>query len=352
MNRQLQNLIIKNTNDIKNISSGVEIKPTSYLYVGKNGNDITGDGSANAPFLSIGKAITMATSGTTVFIFPGTYTENLTLKANVNLTSPAKYSVYVRGNIISNMSGTVYVEKIVFQSSSGFVLDFQGTTSQNFQALMCNFESLTGNNSNAINYSNTNSASKISIADGVITVYTSTGGATAITSTSTSYGSILLDKTTVQLLDNINNICINLGGNVSYTQSQDQIKGQVVCSNAVSAIFAIVTMMTTSVPVLVTNTSVLTNFSEVVISTSATPSVTGAGSHTFVAVMYAGTGAGGASTLNGGLGSISLPMGSLKLRIASLLPAGQISAGTNTGGFEFDGTHLYFTIGTIRNTII
>jgi hypothetical protein len=45
-------------------------------------------------------------------------------------------------------------------------------------------------------------------------------------------------------------------------------------------------------------------------------------------------------------------MSSSKLKTASLTSAGQVSAGQNSGSFEFDGTHLYFTIGTTRNTIV
>jgi len=41
---------------------------TNYLYVGKNGSDSTGNGSVEKPYLTISKAITIANSGTTIFI--------------------------------------------------------------------------------------------------------------------------------------------------------------------------------------------------------------------------------------------------------------------------------------------
>jgi hypothetical protein len=322
------------------------VKPSGYLYVAKSGDDTSGDGSASKPFLTIGKAITTATSGTTIFIYPGTYTESLTLKAGVNLTSSARYSVYVRGNVIANFTGAVFAEKIVFQSSSGIVMNFIGTGVQNFQALMCSFDSLSGNNSNAIDYSNTNSSSRFFLYDSIASVATSTGGAKVFSSTSGSFGSVVFDKTTCQITDNANNICLNLLGGINYTHTQDQIKGQVVVGGIANCTIAILTMQTNSVPVLVTNSTGTTTVSEVIVSTTSTPAFSGAGILVYMALIYASTGVGGASTLTGGLGAIPLAMAPIRLR------AGSLTTGKNDGTFEYDGNHLYFTIGTTRNTIV
>jgi hypothetical protein len=56
------------------------------LYVAKNGND-SNDGTLNKPFLTIKSALAAATSGSTVFVAPGAYTENnpVTIPSNVSL---------------------------------------------------------------------------------------------------------------------------------------------------------------------------------------------------------------------------------------------------------------------------
>lgn len=62
------------------------------IYVTKDGNDTTGDGSLLAPFLTVQAAINFATGPTVsnqfnVIIGPGIYAENLTLKQYVHLSS-------------------------------------------------------------------------------------------------------------------------------------------------------------------------------------------------------------------------------------------------------------------------
>lgn len=63
------------------------------VFVAKNGNDTTGDGSVANPYLTVQHAINQAylsaskvspvTTRCVVWVMPGTYTENLTMKANV-----------------------------------------------------------------------------------------------------------------------------------------------------------------------------------------------------------------------------------------------------------------------------
>jgi len=55
--------------DFNNLVEDAKVEPSNYLYIGKNGNDDTGNGSANKPFLTVSKAITEALSGTTLFIY-------------------------------------------------------------------------------------------------------------------------------------------------------------------------------------------------------------------------------------------------------------------------------------------
>jgi hypothetical protein len=324
------------------------VKPTNYLYVSKGGNDTTGDGSANFPYLTIQKAIDTATSGTTIFPFPGTYTENLTLKAGVNITSPVKFGVYIIGNHIANFTGTIIFDNVVLSSSTGNTLSFSGTGAQNLQFLGSSVNSTSGD---AINWTNTNTSSKIYFEDGTCNVSTSGSSARCVYTASTAKGSLIANRVSFKL-DNPNNVCIALGGSVSFTHTSDQIIGQVTVADSASATIAIVAMITTSVAVLntvSTGTVTLINNS---IATTATPAFTGTGILAYTALVYTSTGVGGASTLSGGLGPIALAMSSIKLRASALVPNEQIASGQSNGLIEFDGTHFYGTIGTTRSILL
>ncbi len=69
---------------------------SNILYVAKNGND-SNDGSFNAPFLTIKTALAAATSGTSVHVAPGLYTEDnpVTIPANVSLVGNDLRTVFV-----------------------------------------------------------------------------------------------------------------------------------------------------------------------------------------------------------------------------------------------------------------
>jgi len=323
---------------------------TNYLYVGKHGSDTAGNGSVEKPFLTIQKAISVATAGTTIFVWPGAYTENLALKAGVNLVAPAKFSVTVIGTASTGITGTVYLEKIIFRNSTGYALNFSGTTAQNIQALMCNFESATGNGYDAVNYSNSNASSKLFMTDSVVTTYTSTT-AKALNVVAGSAGSIIMANTTVQLVDNPNHVAIYLGGSVSYTHTMDAIIGQVVTANTSHFTAAMLTVTTLSVPTLVHNSTFTmpSMLSSIVTTTTSTPAITGSGLLTYAAAFYAGTGSGGAATLNNGLGPLPFDMASIKFRTqAGLLPNTALALGYLNGVLEFTSSGLYFSIGTTR----
>lgn len=60
------------------------------LYVAKTGNDTTGDGSIGNPFLTFTKAVSVSSSGTTIYgMDAGLYDENITLPGfRVNIDAP------------------------------------------------------------------------------------------------------------------------------------------------------------------------------------------------------------------------------------------------------------------------
>ena len=87
------------------------------IYVSPNGNDTTGTGSQQKPYLTIGKAITQrATLSTStevsIILSSGTYTENLTLVRNTYLvgvpTGEARQPCNIIGNItLNDTTGTM-----------------------------------------------------------------------------------------------------------------------------------------------------------------------------------------------------------------------------------------------------
>lgn len=316
------------------------VKPTNYLYVGKNGNDTIGDGSAGAPFLTIGAALTAATSGTTLFVWPGNYAENVTFKANVNITAPSKFSTYISGNHVSNFIGTVVVENVVFQSSSGNTVSFAGTGIQNLQLLGSDITSTTGD---AVNWTNNNASSKFQLLDGNLSVFTSGTSARAFYSSTTSAGAFIANRSTIKV-DNYDHVAISANGAISFTHTSDAVNGQIVVTNTATVTSALCTHMTATVPVLNTTSTGLTTFLDCIDISTATPIVTGTGGFAYAASVIGSTGKGSASTLNGGIGSIILDMAPIKFR------SGTVRAVPLDGVMEYDGTNLYFTVGSTRKT--
>jgi len=337
------------------ITSVGELMSTHILYVdGSRVDDYTADGSTIYPYKTIMAAITAASSGTTVYIWPGTYTEDLTLKAGVNLAGQSKFSVYIVGTTTFNTAGTICCERIIFKTSgAGNTLNFAGTGVQNLQCRICNFEHTSGDG-HCVYWTNTNSSSKILQSEGNFTQAISTGGGTAFTSSATAAGSIILQMVTVKISDSADNVCVYLGGAVVWTHTQDAITGQVVTANTARFNITLTALTTGTVPVIVHNStnatpSLLT--SAVLTTASATYAIDGVGAFVFMALVYGSTGVGGNSTLNGGLGAIPLTMAPIRIRDSALLPAGAVATGLLGGTLEYDGTNLYFTAGTTRHTI-
>lgn len=89
-------------------------------------------------FTTIGAALTAAVSGQTIFIRPGTYTENPTLKAGVNLTAfpcdsgsineaTAESLVIISGTCTFSAAGTVSMSGICFQTNGSNAIVISGS---------------------------------------------------------------------------------------------------------------------------------------------------------------------------------------------------------------------------------
>lgn len=118
---------------------------------------IVSSSPANGTHTTIASAITAATSGDTIFIRDGTYTENLTLKAGVNLYGFGQ-SVIIIGNLNYSSAGVVSIQGITLQTNSSFILSVTGSSSSIVRIFNC-FFNITNNT--GIQFTSSNSSSRI-----------------------------------------------------------------------------------------------------------------------------------------------------------------------------------------------
>jgi hypothetical protein len=115
-------------------------------------------------FSTIQAAITAASSGQTIFIRPGTYTENLTLKAGVNLAAYGSDQdinhVIISGTCTLTTAGTVTITGIRLQTNSAPFLAVTGTAASNVILNNCYLNCL---NNTGISYTSSDTGSKITI---------------------------------------------------------------------------------------------------------------------------------------------------------------------------------------------
>lgn len=77
----------------------------NVIFVSKNGNDSNNGSSIGAPKQSIASAISVATAGTTIMVFSGTYSENnpLTIPADVTITAQDNDVIIIPQNVTSDV---------------------------------------------------------------------------------------------------------------------------------------------------------------------------------------------------------------------------------------------------------
>lgn len=279
---------------------------TTTLCVDGNRVDAyTEDGSEAKPYKTIQAAITGASSGTLIIIVQGIYTEDLTLKPGVYLKSMSgiQPGVTVTGKVSwPSGAGTILMSGIYVYNTADHAIEFSGVALQKLRAYNCKFETNSNGVHHALNHSNTHADSEIFLKDSLVQVLDSSGGAKPIETVITSQGSIGLDNTTVRIADDIDNTAINLCGAIAYWQRMDEIRGRVIVSDLASCNISLDGMYASTLSVVDTNSAGLSILSSVVISTTASPAVTGAGVFAYSGVTYISSGTGLAATLNGGLG--------------------------------------------------
>lgn len=132
-------------------NNAINLYGTNRLIV----SSVVGQGN----FTTIAAALAAASSGDTIFIRPGTYTEDLTMVAGVNLTADStdatSGSVKIIGTLTCNYTGSVSISGIFLQpGASACINSTSGTPVLNL--ISCNFNctsvtyALTSNNSSFI----------------------------------------------------------------------------------------------------------------------------------------------------------------------------------------------------------
>ncbi len=115
-----------------------------------------------ANYTTIASALTDATSGQTIFIRPGTYTENITLKAGVDIVSfngeADTPNVIISGTVGASYSGTATISNIRLQTNSANNVSMTGA---NATVLNLNNCYLNCTNNTGISSSGSNAASSL-----------------------------------------------------------------------------------------------------------------------------------------------------------------------------------------------
>lgn len=250
--------------------------PANGFVVNKNGQ---GD------FTTIAAALTAATSGTTIYIYPGTYTENLTLKAGVNLagwgtdgynfnaSSSSSPNVNIIGKLSFSSGGTVVISGIGLQTNSDFCLSVTGSV---VSSVILNNCQVIASNNTAIQFTSSQANSLISLTNCQLNI-----AATGIgLYTHSSAGTLSLNSTT----------CNNSGGT---TTNSSNSSGVVSIDNSIILL-----------PLSSSSTGSI-NLSHSNINTSAqnTTCITTAGSGTSN-LLYTECDSGSASCLSIGTGTI------------------------------------------------
>lgn len=113
---------------------------------------------------TISAALTAASSGDTIFIRPGTYTENLTLKAGVNLAAYVcdafSGQVTISGKCSFSSAGQVDISGIRLQTNGDYALEVTGAA---VSTIFLNECQIVNTNNTAINFTSSNASASISL---------------------------------------------------------------------------------------------------------------------------------------------------------------------------------------------
>lgn len=138
-------------------------------------NGFVVDPNGFGDFTTIGAALTAATTGTTLFLKPATYTENPILKAGVNLTawgtdnSITTGTVVILGKCTMTVAGSVTITGVQVETNSDYALAVTGSAASQVHLTNCY---LNASNNTAISYSSSSSSSGITLSNSTINLGT------------------------------------------------------------------------------------------------------------------------------------------------------------------------------------
>lgn len=100
----------------------------------------------NGTHTTIASALTSATSGDTIFLLPGTYTENPTLKAGVNIAAyecgAESRSVVINGKCTGTFAGSCAISGVCFRTNGDFALSVTGSSATTIFLNNCVFDQI------------------------------------------------------------------------------------------------------------------------------------------------------------------------------------------------------------------
>lgn len=173
--------------------------------------------SSDGTHTTIAAALTSASAGDTIFIRPGTYTENLSLKVGVNLTAfdcdATTPNVTIKGNATLTAAGTVSISGIQLETNGAALLTVSGSANSIVYLINCYLDMV---NATGITFSSSGASAGIylyqclgNLGTTGIGIFTSTAGATSTfqfnyctfgntgsstTASTTSTGAVLLQN--------------------------------------------------------------------------------------------------------------------------------------------------------------
>lgn len=138
-------------------------------YSTARGHIVAADGSGD--FTTVSAAISAASSGQTIFVRPGTYTENITLKAGVNICAFSCDSPNPNVNFVGKCSfsaaGNVSISGIQFTTNSDYAISVTGSSASVLYLFYC-YINCSNNTGIQLSSSSSSSAVVLQVCDGNI----------------------------------------------------------------------------------------------------------------------------------------------------------------------------------------
>lgn len=282
-------------------------------YAPSNGFIVAKDGTGD--FSTIGAALTASTSGTTIFIRPGTYTENPALVAGVNLCafpcdsglnqlSNTAANVIIQGKCTFSSAGTVSISGIQLQTNSDYFLAVTGSAASIVILTGCYLNCL---NNTGIDYTSSSGISSVNISycqgnigTTAISLFTATSAGTLdiqYTDIENSGGSTTASTTNATVL-NIERSLLKFpismtASNGSFTYSEINSGGAVGLTTATSGTVQLNKCLINSqaASAVSVGASTIVNLYDVTINSSATNALTGGGTINQSLVIFSNTSA-------------------------------------------------------------